>query len=147
MPIYMKFEGAKPAVPGTVKDSGHANWVEATSLQFASHRAISSFGGGGERGTGRVSSGDIVFTMPMNASASAVWSNSIEGTSMKVLVDFLDSGEKKGEVYLSVTLTKAIVASVSVSGDGKGPDGSIMVASLNFERMTYETKGKAAGAP
>ena len=147
MPIYMKFEGAKPAVPGTVKDSGHANWVEVTSVQLASHRSISSFGRGAERGVGRVSTGDVVVTMPMNASAMAVWTNSVEGTSMKVLVDFLSSGEKKGEVTLSVTLTKAIVASVSVSGDGKGPDGSIMVASLNSEQMTYETKGKAAGAP
>ena len=147
MPIYMKFEGAKPAVPGTVKDSGHANWVEVTSVQLASLRSVSSFGRGGERGTGRVSSGDVVFTMPMNASASAVWSNSMEGTSMKVLVDFLGSGEKQGEVYLSVTMTEAMVVSASVSGDGAGLDKSIMVASLNFKQMIYEAKGKAAGAP
>ncbi|MBN8731344.1 MAG: type VI secretion system tube protein Hcp [Acidobacteria bacterium] len=147
MPIYMKFEGAKPAVPGTVKDSGHANWVEVTSVQQGVHKAISNFGGGVERGSGSMRPRDVVFTMPMNASATAVWSNSLEGTLMKVLVDFLGSGEKKGEVNLSVTLTKAIVASVSVSGDEAGPDKSVMVATLNFEQMTYETKGKAAGAP
>ena len=147
MPIYMKFEGAKPPIPGTVKDSGHANWVEVTSVQNGVHRAISSFGRSAEIGVGRVSSADVVFTMPMNASATAVWSNSIEGTPMKVLVDFLGSGEKKGEVYLSVMLTEAVVGSVSISGDGAGPDKSVMVASLNFKQMTYETKGKAAGAP
>lgn len=45
MPIYMKFEGAKPVVPGNVKVAGRADWVEVDSVQLGG--VSGSVGGGG----------------------------------------------------------------------------------------------------
>jgi len=147
MPIYMKFEGAKPAVPGNVKEAGRADWVAVESVQFG------GIGGGmGGVGTSRERSEsprlkEIVFTMPMNASAQALWSNSVQGTPMKVLVDFLAGEGKPSDLYLSMVLEEAMISSFSVSGSGGTGGSSMASASLNFAKITSEAKGKAATAP
>lgn len=146
MPIYMKFDGAKPAVPGNVKGAGRAGWVEVDSLQFA----------GGSQGMGNVGTSrgrseaprlsEIIFTMRMNASAQALWSNAVEGTSMKVSVDFLSGEGKPSELYLSITLEQAMLSSFSMSGSGSEGRPTVQ-ASMNFTKATSEAKGKAAAAP
>lgn len=143
MPIYMKFEGAKPVVPGNVKVAGRADWVVVDSVQFGGvGGAVGGRGSSYERSE-NTRLKEIVFTMSMDASAQALWSNAAQGTTMKVLVDFLAGEGKPSDLYLSMTLEQAIISSFSVSGSGGG-GRSTGSASLSFANMTSEAKGKAA---
>jgi len=144
MPIYMKFEGAKPAVPGSGKSAQYAKWVEVSSFQ----KMGASYVGGGsgmghDRGGGSRGPKEAVFSVPMNASAQALWTNAVEGTSMTVLVDFLEKEGKPSDLYLSVVLTGAQVSAFSVSGGGGGGSG-VGLANLLYEDMKMEYRGKAA---
>ncbi|MBK7929602.1 MAG: type VI secretion system tube protein Hcp [Bryobacterales bacterium] len=144
MPIYMKFEGAKPAVPGSGKSAQYAKWVEVNSFQKLGATYVGRGGGiGQERSGGSRGPKEAVFSLPMNASAQALWTNAVEGTSMTVLVDFLEKEGKPSDLYLSLVLTGAQVSAFSVSGGGAGGAG-IGLASLLYEDLKMEYRGKSA---
>lgn len=142
MPIYMKFEGASHPVPGSGKTAHYAKWVEVEAFHLGQWTVSQGgHGVGPRRDVGRP--GDAIFTLTMNASAQALWSNATDGSKMTVLVDFLADGGKPSDLYLSVTMVGTIISGMSVIGPGS--DGSSMAkGSLMYDSVTSAYKRKAA---
>jgi type VI secretion system secreted protein Hcp len=144
--MFLKLDGIK----GESKDAKHTGEIDilAWSWGVSNH---GSFGSGGGGGTGKVNVQDISFTKYVDVATPALMLASCNGKHIPEATFVVrKSGEKPLE-YITITLKKAIVSSVSEGGSG-GEDRLTENITLNFASFKYQYKeqsdtGSAAGQP
>ncbi len=127
MPIYMLYPGIK----GTAKGK-HTGWIELDSAQIGVRRSGGGVGGDGSGSSSSVS--EIVVTKQQDASSSALFTESLNGSAKTVTLEFVDDS---GVVYLTLKLENTLISSYSFSGRGAGSNTGVELLTLNFTKINY----------
>ena len=140
MAIYMKFD----TIPGAVTTTGYAQWIELTSFQWGSGRAIGTAARGSlSRESSEPSVSEIVVTKPGDVASTKLWRESVGGLlNHKVLISFTTTNANNPVEYQQLELTNTAVSSYSVSSGGDLPQESI---SLNFTKIMFKFTGMDPG--
>jgi type VI secretion system secreted protein Hcp len=143
MPIYMNIDGIK----GDVTEAKHKDWIELSSVQWGTNRAIAMPTGAGKSRDAQLPHvSEVVGTKNMDRSSVEIFRWTLGGTQGKtVKIDFVTVGGKDSHVYLTYTLTECLISSFSQSSGGDRPMESL---SLNFTKCEYKYNGqKPDGSP
>ncbi len=137
MPIFIKFEGGKPPIRGSISKGTHKGWLALDSV------SISTSGKTGMMGTGRAGRSSLSeisgVTSAPEAGSDLFTSAALGGGYSKVTIEFC-KGED-GAPSLTYTLKDALVVSVSTSG-GPAPATHF---TLTFTELTYDWPGPSEG--
>ena len=145
--ILLKFE---TAIDGDSTVANHDKWITVDSYQFGVGRAISTSGVGKDRDTSNSSFSEVSLTKSMDVASVDLMMQAICGKSLgTATLHFIQTGgaDVKGQVYLEIEMSEAIVSSYSMSSGGERPMESISI-NFNQYKMKYSTfgEGKAATA-
>jgi type VI secretion system secreted protein Hcp len=132
--VYLKY-GDK--VKGEVTSEGHKEWIELTSCQFGTGRALgNTTGTAASRETGSVNVSEIVCTKINDIASEPVFRESLDGKAVDAVIHFTKSNDSGGfETYLELKLTECLISSYSLSSGGDKPSESL---SLNFTKIEYK---------
>jgi type VI secretion system secreted protein Hcp len=134
VPIYMKYDG----VTGNVTESGHTGWVELNSFSWGLGRAISTVvGSSDDREASAPSVSEVVVTKDCDVASTTLLQEALSGFGKTAQIDFTRTAKGQLDVYLTITLTNAMVS--GYSHGSKGGDGRPQeTLSLNFSKFEYK---------
>lgn len=133
--ILLKFE---TVIKGESTVANHTDWITVDSVQMGVGRSISSVAGGGDRETSNPSFSEVTCTKSTDIASAELFMQAICGMDLgKAELHFIQTGgtSAKGQVYLTLELSEAIVSSYSMSSGGDRPTESF---SLNFTKISYK---------
>jgi type VI protein secretion system component Hcp len=143
MPIYMKITDSSgtQVVRGTGKGA-HAGWIELRSASVMTHRKVKApTERGGSSGPDYVS--QVAVTKDNDEASSDLFRLSLDGKPLTITIDFVNSASPDEAPYLSLLLTKAVIAAYQVSG-GDGTVRPLESLSLDAEKIEYTAKPTSA---
>ena len=141
MPIYMNWGGTiPPAIKGDVTDGDHLGWIELSSAQFSSRAPIARNEGTPKASEPRIS--EITVTKVHDAASGTLFRESLQGNGTIVIIDFVKTTTGKPQVYLSITLSDAMISSYSMSGKPNAQGPAMESLTLSATKIQY---GPAAG--
>jgi type VI secretion system secreted protein Hcp len=130
--IYMKYG----ALLGDVGESGHANWIELTSVSWGLNRPVSNPAATSDA---RVVSAprvtELVITKDEDVASIPLIQEALGGSPVAVQIDFVRTGGDKAEVYYTIMLTDALLTAFSQAGSGDRPAESL---TLNFTAISVQ---------
>jgi type VI secretion system secreted protein Hcp len=131
--VYLKY-GDK--IKGEVTSEGHKEWIELTSCQFGTGRALGSpTGTAAGRETGSVNISEIVCTKVNDVASEPLFRESLDGKAQLATIHFTKSNDSGGfEAYTEQKLTECLISGYSLSSGGDKPTESL---SLNFTKVEY----------
>ena len=140
----------KTPIKGDSTVAKHEDWITIDSFQFGVGRAISTSGVGKDRDTSNPSFSEVSLHKAMDVASVDLMQQAICGKSLgTATLHFIQTGgaDAKGQVYLEIELSEAIVSSYSITSGGDRPSESFSI-NFNQYKMKYSTfgEGKAAVA-
>jgi len=134
----MQYDG----IDGDVSAAGHEKWIDLSSCQLGTNRAVTTpHGSSADREASAPSVSEIIVTKVIDAASTNLFRASLFGEGKKVKIDFCKTDKDKVEPYLQLELENTLVSSYSVSSGGDRPTESM---SLNFTKITYNNIGMGA---
>jgi type VI secretion system secreted protein Hcp len=133
------------SIKGESKDGTHKEEIDVLSWSWGmSQSGTTHLGTGG--GAGKVNVQDLSFTKYVDKASHLLMGHCAKGTHIpEALLTVRKAGDKPLE-YVKITMTDALVTSVSTGGSG-GEDRLTENVTLNFAKFKYEyTPQKATGA-
>ena len=145
MAIYMKYGSAQ----GAVTEANHTNWVELLDVSWNMSRNIrSAVGVGQNRESTSAAVGELTFTKFVDPASSTLTTYAFVGEAQSVEVDFTRVNQGGELTFRKISLTDAIVSSLTNSGHGK--DRPVEVFRVNFTQIaitdTAETASGTSGS-
>lgn len=145
MAIYMKYGSAT----GAVTEANHTSWVELLDVSWNMSRNIrSAVGVGSNRESTSAAVGELTFTKFVDPASSTLTTYAFVGEAQSCEIDFTRVNQGGEITFRKITLTDAIVSSLTNSGHGK--DRPTEVFRLNFTQIavtdTAETSSGTAGS-
>ncbi len=129
MAIYIKIDGIK----GNVTTDGYTDWVEVSSLQWGTGRAIMTETGKiCDREGSTPTFSEISLTKDMDKSSPYIFTESVAGISKPVDIHILRTEAGGTTAYVQYELENCLISSYSVSSGGDKPTESF---SLNFTKI------------
>ncbi len=143
--IFIEYEG----IEGNATAKGYEKHIRVDSLQFGCGRGISMEPGNlANREATRPSLSEVTFTHKTDNSATALFKESVSGsTGKKVVIKFVQTGADKLVEYMTYTLTDVLVSGYSISADGDSdPIESISMsyAKIEVRYHDYDKTNKGA---
>ncbi|WP_074256180.1 Hcp family type VI secretion system effector [Vannielia litorea] len=135
--MYMKIEG--PNVDGQSKAEGYENWINIESFSLGATQP-GRYTTGKEGATkGICTPHDVMVTKETDSSTHMLWNRCFGGEHFKtVKIEVVASVKNKLEPYFRVTLTDAIVSSISGGGAGGGENNMMETLSWNYADILVE---------
>ncbi len=132
--VFIKATG----IPGESTSSGHAQEVEALSVEFGAKSSTSVGSASGGAGAGRASLTELIFSKPADRSSPIWFQDLAQG---KVVQQVVVTMVRPGSInpYLTVTLTNAVVSSYHINHDGNGQ--VVETIGLTYQRINIEYHG------
>jgi type VI secretion system secreted protein Hcp len=131
MSIYMKYGSIK----GAVTTDGFKDWIELSSFQWGTGRAIGTAARGStsrEHSEPRLN--EVVVTKVMDVASPKLLLDSVAGElNNKVTLKFTTTTKNKVETFLTYELTDTGVSNYTLSSGGDMPTESL---SLNFTKIS-----------
>ena len=144
--MFLKIEGKD--VAGESKDSTHGGEIDVLAWSWGMTQS-GSFHVGGGGGAGKVNMQDISITKYIDAATPNLMHACASGTHYDKATLVVRKAGGEQEPYLTITMEKVLVSSVSTGGSG-GEDRLTENVTLNFAKVetvykTQEDKGNLAG--
>jgi type VI secretion system secreted protein Hcp len=137
--FFLKLDG----IPGEAQDSKHKGEIDLESWSWSEQNAGTGHLGGGS-GTGKVSGGDLHFTMRVSKASPKLFLACANGDHIKTgLITCRKAGKNPLE-YLKIKLTDVFVSSYQTGGSKHSDVLPIDQVSLNFVKMEVEYDEQAA---
>lgn len=124
--MFLKFEGAKPAITGESIDAGHPNEIEVLAYSWGVSNA----------GTGRSSPQDLSFTTYYSKASILLFQACCVGSVVPSATLTLRKAGAKPLEYLKIKLDNVVVSSDSLGGSG-GEDRMTENFTLHFEKINF----------
>lgn len=135
--MFFKIADSKGPIKGESKDAKHKDEIDVLAWSWGVSNG-GSFGEGGGGGSGKASLHDLSFTKYVDSSTNTLLQHCTTGEHLKdAILTVRKSGGTNPIEYIKVTLTKALVASVSTGGSG-GEDKLTENVTLNFAKIKFE---------
>lgn len=139
MAAYLKYGDA---IKGETIAQGHKGsdgWVEIGSVQWGVGRGISSpVGTSAKREASAPSISEVVVTKMMDSTSPLFMQEGCIGKAVTAVVELVETGEDQLNVYLTITMTNAMISGYSMSSGGDRPSESI---SINFTKIEVVYQG------
>jgi type VI secretion system secreted protein Hcp len=147
MSAYIKFANIAKGDSQAQDHSGDAGWINLLSVSFGTTRSIKTpTGAGVTREAAKPDVSEIVVTKTMDSTSPSWLQESLTGSKAgTAVIDLVQTGAKKLQTYLTVTLTNVLVSGYQVSSSGDRPTESV---TLNFTKIEFKyTPYDDSGAP
>jgi|SRR5580704_17132449 type VI secretion system secreted protein Hcp len=131
MTIYLKYGSIK----GAVTTEGFKDWIELTSFQWGTNRAIGTAARGADsREHSEPTLSEVTVTKPTDVSSPKLLLDAVAGQlNTEVLIKFTTTSKGKVETFLSFKLEDTGISRYSMSSMGDVPDE---VLNLNFTKFS-----------
>ncbi len=132
--ILLNFE---KQIKGQSQVDGHADWINADSMQWGVGRAVAlQSGGGAKREVSSPSVSEVTFSRASDMASPELFFQACGGQSLgKCQIHLLQVVENKPQTYMVIELDDAMISSYSVSSGGDRPNESFAV---NFTKVSYQ---------
>jgi type VI secretion system secreted protein Hcp len=135
--MFFKIQDQKGVVKGESKDSVHKDEIGVLAWSWGLSNS-GTFGDGGGGGGGKANLQDLSFTKYVDSSSPTLLTSCVTGAHLKdAILTVRKAGGTKPIEYIKITLTKALVSSVSTGGSG-GEDRLTENVTLNFAKVKFE---------
>lgn len=125
-------------IKGETKDDAQKASNDIDVLAFSWGMSQSgTFHTGGGGGAGKVNVQDLSFTKWVDSASGPIMQHCCAGTHIDKIVLLVRKAGGKAEKYISITMEKCIVTSVSTGGSG-GEDRLTENVTINFAKVLYE---------
>jgi len=136
--MFIKIDG----IEGESKDKTHGKEIDVLAWSWGVSQS-GSFHAGGGGGSGKANFQDLSFTKWVDKSSPLLLLHTANGKHIpKAVLVVRKAGDTPLE-YITITLEKIIVSSVSTGGSG-GEDRLTENVSLNFAKVTFEYQEQSA---
>ncbi len=122
-------------IKGESTDGKHKGEIDVLSWSWGVSQTGTSHGGGGS-GAGKANVQDLSFTKPIDKSSPLLFQMCCTGAPIATATLTCRKAGGSPLEYIVITLTQAIITSVSPSGD-RGSDVLTETVTLNFTSYTY----------
>lgn len=124
-------------IKGDSQVEGHKDWITVDSCSFGVSRQFNISGAGTSRDVSNPMFQDIGISKSTDVASADLFAQATWGKSLgDCTIKWIRTGEdKKVEVYLTVILSEAIVATYNLSSGGERPNESL---SINFTKISYQ---------
>ena len=131
--FFLKLDG----IPGEAQDKKHGKSIDLQSWSWGEQQqGISNIGGGS--GAGKVSGGDLHFTMKVCCASPKLFLACANGEHIKEATLTCRKAGKEQLEFLKIKLTEILVSSYQTGGSGHSDIVPIDQVSLNFAKMEIE---------
>ncbi len=131
MSIFLKFGG----VLGDAQDTGHANWIDITAVNWNLSRPVSNPAGSR---AGRVLAApqlsELTITKAQDVATIPLIQAALEGSPVRAQIDFCTTGTTQQEIYYSIVMKNAIITGFGQAASDGRPLESI---TFNFTQIAF----------
>jgi type VI secretion system secreted protein Hcp len=125
-------------IAGETKDDAQAAAKDIDVLAWSWGMSQSgSFHTGGGGGAGKVNVQDISFTKWVDSASGPIMKHCCDGTHIDKIVLLVRKAGTAAQKYITITMEKCIVTSVSTGGSG-GEDRLTENVTLNFAKVSFD---------
>jgi type VI secretion system secreted protein Hcp len=133
---YLQYGAIKKGESLEAGHPGDMGWIEVESVRFGTGRAVTSaVGSSSKREATAPNVSEVTLTKWMDGTSPLLFQEALIGKAVKAKIDLVETGEKRLNTFLEVTLTNAMISTYSAASDGDRPRESI---TLNFTKIEYK---------